>query len=78
MRCKAKVSTTGLKYYALDKEDVIELNEGVQYMQWVKGKLSLDENIKYLLLPGTGSLVLQGTISESDDDILNDIGKHLI
>ncbi len=73
-----KVSTTGLKYYALDKEDVIELNEGVQYMQWVKGKLSLDENIKYLLLPGTGSLVLQGTISESDDDILNDIGKHLI
>lgn len=74
----SKTSTSGLKYYALDEEDVIQLNEGVEYMQWVKGKLSLDENTKYLLLPGTGSIVLKGTICESDDDILNDISKHII
>lgn len=73
-----KISTKGLEYYALDEEDVIQLNEGVEYMQWVKGKLSFDENNKYLLIQGTGSIVLKGTICESDEEILNNISKHII
>lgn len=74
----SKVSTKGIEYYSLEEEDVNRFNEGVEYMEHVKGKLSLDENVKYLLIPGTGSLFLQGTTCESDDDILNNISKHLI
>jgi hypothetical protein len=73
-----KFSTKGRQYYALEKEDVNRFNEGVDHMQWVKGRLSWDENTKYIMIPGTGSLILQGNICESDEDIINNISKHII
>jgi hypothetical protein len=73
-----KFSTKGRQYYALEEEDVNRFNEGVYPMQWVKGKLSWDENTKYIMIPGTGSLILQGNICESDEDIINNISKHII
>jgi hypothetical protein len=73
-----KFSNKGRQYYALEEEDVNRFNEGVDHMQWVKGKLSWDENTKYIMIPGTGSLILQGNICESDEDIINNISKHII
>ncbi len=78
MENEIKISKNGLSYYVLSKDEVNKLNEGVEYMQYVKGLLEWDENSKYLLIPGTGSMVLRGTINESDDEILNDWLGHYI
>lgn len=75
---KMKKSTNGLEYRVLNKEEVIELNNGVPFMQYVKGKMEWDENKKYILVPATGSFVLVGDINESDDDILSDFVKNSI
>jgi hypothetical protein len=75
---EAKVSAKGMKYYQLEEEDVIRLNDGVEHMQHVKGMLEWDDDSKYLLVPGTGSFVLKGSVNESDDEILNDYIKHRV
>ena len=73
-----KFSIKGRQYYTLEEEDVNRLNKGVDHMQWVKGMLSWDENTKYIMIPGTGSLILRGNICESDEDMINNISKHII
>ena len=73
-----KISATGREYYVLNKDEVKELNEGVAHMQYVKGMLEWDDDSKYLLVPGTGSFVLKGSVNESDDEILNDYIKHRV
>lgn len=75
---EAKISEKGMNYYVLNEEDVNRLNKGVDGMQHVKGMLSWDLNTKYLLVPGTGSYILKGTINESDDVILGDYVKYTI
>jgi len=75
---EAKVSAKGREYYQLEEEDVIRLNDGVEYMLHVKGMLEWNNDTKYLLIPGTGSSVLKGNINESDDEILGDWLNHSI
>ena len=75
---EAKVSAKGMEYYQLEEDDVIRLNDGVEYMSHVKGMLGWDNDTKYLLIPGTGSMVLKGNINESDDEILGDWLNHSI
>jgi hypothetical protein len=40
--------------------------------------LEWDDDSKYLLVPGTGSFVLKGSVNESDDEILGDWLNHSI
>jgi hypothetical protein len=75
---ETKTSSNGLKYQVLNKEEVIELNEGVPYMQYVKDKMEWDENKKYILVLSTGSFVLVGGTEQSDDEILSDFINYSI
>lgn len=75
----AKVSSKGWNYHVLDKQEVNDLNEGnVPFMKYCKGKMEWDENKKYLLIPSTGSFILTGKTSETDDEILSDPINHSI
>lgn len=76
---ETKMTHKGWKYNVLNKEEVINFNSGeVPFMTYFKGKLEWREDKKYLLIPGTGSLILVGDVNQSDEDILNDIAKNSV
>lgn len=67
-----RISKRGTEYSILTKEEVNEINEGkFPFMSYLKGTLEWKEENDYLLIAGTGSVVLIVERDEMLDNVID-------
>ena len=59
----------------LTKEEVQDINTGkIPGMAYLEGTLEYSEHLKYILVPGTGSIVISGAAHKTMHEIMIDHG----